>query len=96
MEWDVIWDSTMVMRMLSLMVYVIDFMNIRMCVYCGGMDICLRAHGKVKEKVFLKVILERKVLEKLWQRGSYLSELLKVYHSDDIQSSTSNWKGCKL
>lgn len=55
----------MVMRMLSLMVYVIDFINIRMCVYCGGMDTCLRAHGKVKEKVFLKVILERKVLEKL-------------------------------
>lgn len=55
----------MVMRMLSLMVYVIDFMNIRMCVYCGSMDTCLSAHGKVKEKVFLKVILERKVLEKL-------------------------------
>lgn len=55
----------MVMRMMSLMVYVIHFMNIRMCVYCAGMDTCVSAHGKVKEKVFLKVILERKVLEKL-------------------------------
>lgn len=58
----------MVMRMLSLMVYVIDFMNIRMCVYCGGMDICLRAHGKVKEKVFLKVIRKESFRKALTKR----------------------------
>lgn len=73
----------MVMRIMSLVVYVIDFMNISICVYCVGMDTCVSECGRVKETVFL----ERKALEKLWQRGSYLPELLRIYHRDDILQS---------
>ena len=49
----------MVMRMMSLMVYVIDIMNISICVYCVGMDTCVSECWRVKETVFL----ERKALE---------------------------------
>lgn len=40
----------MVVRMMSLMVYVIDFMNIRLYVYCVGIDTCVSECGRLKRQ----------------------------------------------